>query len=238
MKYAKIVIMQSTEKPKIADELYQKNVEFWETAWSRVKKASTTIPDVIDYIPRIPGVFQENGCKNILDIACGSGWLCFFLQEHGFQVTGVDISPSAIKLANEVKDERKLTDNQINFVLADMTRLELPSGIEFDGLLVNAAFEHLDFQRGKNFLHEIKNFIAKDGIMFGVFDKVGTGKKGEYELLADGSQQYLDTFRAGMLLRNYSDDELKEILESANWEILSWDTNNFESRIIVAKNKK
>lgn len=228
--------MQNTEKPKIADEIYQKNVEFWETAWSRVKKASTTIPDVIDYIPRIPGVFEAHGCKSILDIACGSGWLCFFLQEHGFQVTGVDISPSAIRLANEVKTERKLDDKQINFVLADMMKLELPSQSQFDGLLINAAFEHLDYQRGKTFIQEIKKFIKPNGIMFGVFDKVGTGQKGEYELLEDGSQQYLDTFRAGMLLRNYSDDELKEILASANWEILSWKTNNFESRIIVAKN--
>ena len=230
--------MQNTEKPKIADELYQKNVAFWETAWSRVTKVTTSIPDVIDYIPHIPGVFKDHGCKSILDIACGSGWLCFFLQEHGFQVTGLDISPSAIKLANRVKAERMLPNEQVNFVLADMTQIEFLSGTEFDGLLINAAFEHLDFQRGKNFLQEIKKYIKKDGILFGVFDKVGTSQKGEYEVLEDGSQQYLDTFRAGMILRNYSDDELKEILANTNWEILSWRMNNFESRIIVAKNKK
>lgn len=230
--------MQDTQKQRLSDELYKKNVDFWEDAWQRVKKASTTIPDVIDYIPRIPVIFREHQCKSILDIACGSGWLCFFLQEEGFKVTGVDISPAAIKLAQVVADERQLDPKDINFVQADMMNLNLAETSQFDGLLINAAFEHLDFERGKEFLQKIKTYIKAEGIMFAVFDKVATGNKGEFEVLPDGSHQYTDLMRAGMLLRNYSDEELREILRLSNWEILSWETNSFDSRIVVARNKK
>ena len=71
--------------------------------------------------------------------------------------------------------------------------------------------------------------------MFAVFDKVATGKKGEFEVLEDGTHQYTDEFRDGMFLRNYSDDELKELLANAGWEIQSLKKNKMESRVVVAK---
>jgi len=71
--------------------------------------------------------------------------------------------------------------------------------------------------------------------MFAVFDKVATGNKGEYEVLADGTHQYTDQFRDGMFLRNYSDTEIEDLLAQANWQIVSMQKNKFESRIVVAK---
>lgn len=216
-------------------KLFQKNLDFWEQAWSRVKKASTKIPDVLDYIPEIPGAFQQHDCKKILDIACGSGWLSFYLQEHGFKVTGIDISESAIRLANEVLEERNCKD--VEFVHGDMFAMDFPEN-HFDGILINACFEHLDYDRGQEFLQAIKKFIRADGIMFGVFDKVASGEKGTYEVLEDGSHQYSDEFRDGMLLRNYNDQELDSLLKSNGWQVESLRKNDFGSRIVVAKNLK
>lgn len=216
-------------------KLYQKNLDFWEDAWARVKKANTNIPDVLDYVPEIPDVFQKYNCKTILDIACGSGWLSFFLQEHGFKVTGVDISESAIRLANEVLEERKVKG--INFIQADMFAMDFPDN-SFDGILINACFEHLDYQRGKEFLLMIKKYLRPDGIMFGVFDKVASGERGTYEVLEDGSHQYNDKFRDGMLLRNYPDEELDALLKETQWQVESLRKNDYESRIVVAKNIK
>lgn len=237
---------------KVSQERYQKNLDFWETAWSRVKEPSVKIPAVLDYIPDIPKVFAENNCKHILDLACGTGWLCYYLNEHGFESSGVDISKSAIKLANEflekrkaVKPYEKLFDSgleaseinleKVHFYEQDIFAMDFPDA-SFDGILINAAFEHLDYARGKEFLEKIKSFMADDAIMFAVFDKVASGKKGEFEVLEDGTHQYVDEFRDGMFLRNYSDDELQELLASAGWEILSLKKNKMESRIVVAKN--
>ena len=219
----------------IEAELYQKNLDFWEDAWQRGKKANTSIPDVLDYIPEIPQAFKKHQCQNILDLACGSGWLSFYLQEHGFKLTGIDISPSAIKLANGVLAERQLED--INFVEGDIFAMDFPEN-HFDGILINACFEHLDYDRGKEFLSAIKKFVKPDGIMFGVFDKVASGEKGTYEVLEDGSHQYNDEYRDGMLLRYYNDDELDALLKESGWQVDSLRKNDFGSRIVVAKNLK
>lgn len=229
---------------------YQKNIAFWEEAWSRVKKASTKIPDVLDYIPHIPQVFKKHNCTNILDIACGSGWLSFYLNEHGLNATGIDVSESGIRLATELLAERqanpeetlfntgitpKLSD--IKFQVMDMFAMNFPKN-HFDGILINACFEHLDYARGKEFLQKIKHYIKPDGVMFGVFDKVASGERGTFEVLEDGSHQYTDQYRDGMLLRNYSDEELNDLLNQAQWQVESITKNSFESRIIIAKNHK
>lgn len=219
----------------IDEKLYQKNLDFWEDAWARVKKANTNIPDVLDYVPEIPLAFKKYNCKRILDIACGSGWLSFYLNEHGFEVTGVDISQSAIRLANEILEERKL--NTVQFIQADMFTMNFPEN-SFDGILINACFEHLDYARGREFLLMIKKYLRPGGIMFGVFDKVASGERGTYEVLEDGSHQYNDQYRDGMLLRYYPDEELNTLLEESKWQVESLRKNSYESRVIVAQNIK
>jgi SAM-dependent methyltransferase len=37
----------------------------------------------------------------ILDIGCGSGWLCEYFARLGYDITGIDISPDLIQIANE-----------------------------------------------------------------------------------------------------------------------------------------
>jgi len=220
---------------QIAENLNQKNLAFWETAWSRVKTPSTNIPESMAYLLEAPEIFKTNKCKNILDIACGSGWLSFLLAENGFDVTGIDISKSAIKLAKSVQEQRQ--ENKIDFIELDMFAMKFGKN-QFDGILVNACLEHLDLARGEQFIANIKEILKPEAVMFGVFDKVGTSDKGEYEVLDDGTQQYKDEFRNGMFLRNYSDEELKQLFAKHSWQIESLKYNSYGSRIIVAKNQK
>ncbi|HEV7396364.1 MAG TPA: methyltransferase domain-containing protein, partial [Pyrinomonadaceae bacterium] len=37
----------------------------------------------------------------ILDVGCGSGWLCEYFARFGYNVTGIDISPALIEMARE-----------------------------------------------------------------------------------------------------------------------------------------
>lgn len=214
---------------------YKRNVEFWETAWSRVTKASTKIPD-IDYIPDIPKVFQSYNCQKILDCACGSGWLSFYLNEHGFEVEGIDISPSGIKLGKEIIKEKNI--QKVNIQVGDILELDrLFLNASFDGALINACLEHLDFVRAKIFFQKISKVLKKDGVLFGVYDLVGTSDKGEFDVLEDGTRAYKDPMRDGMFLRCYSDEELLELHSVSGFNIESKQVNSYGSRVIVAKLK-
>lgn len=45
--------------------------------------------------------FREGGGRRLLDFGCGSGLFLELAEQRGFDVTGVDLSPDSVKLANE-----------------------------------------------------------------------------------------------------------------------------------------
>ena len=73
-------------------------------------------------------------CKpggHVLDVPCGNGRLSFQLAEHGFRVTGVDISREFIAEAlnarnaiNQVATAPGTELTRVEFILADMRRVE------------------------------------------------------------------------------------------------------------------
>lgn len=54
-----------------------------------------------------------------LEIGCGTGPICCFLAECGFEVQGIDVSPSAITIAQQQAQQREL---EITFRVADVCR--------------------------------------------------------------------------------------------------------------------
>ncbi len=61
-----------------------------------------------------------------IDLGCGSGNVSCELAEAGFQVTGVDFSPVAVRKARARAAERGLGEDRIRFLQADLTRDALP----------------------------------------------------------------------------------------------------------------
>jgi len=55
----------------------------------------------------------------VLDVGCGAGRCCLYLQKHGHQVVGIDVSPLAIKTCRRrgVKDARVLPFTQVSRAL-------------------------------------------------------------------------------------------------------------------------
>jgi len=78
------------------------------------------IPWNIETPPRVLVKLAENGqiqpCKTI-DLGCGAGNYAIYLASVGFDVTGVDISPSAIALADANAKKNGIT---CRFVAADI----------------------------------------------------------------------------------------------------------------------
>ncbi len=56
-----------------------------------------------------------------LDIGCGTGTTSVYLVEHGWQVTGLDFVPKAIRKA---KRRAERSDVSVDFRLADVTKLD------------------------------------------------------------------------------------------------------------------
>lgn len=59
---------------------------------------------------------KVNPCKTI-DLGCGIGYYAIYLASRGFDVTGIDISPTAIKIAKEKAEGKRV---KCNFIVADV----------------------------------------------------------------------------------------------------------------------
>lgn len=72
-----------------------------------------------DFIARLIDLLQPKPDATILDVACGRGRHSFEFHRHGYQVTGIDLSPKNIQDAQE---SRKAKDNKesIEFMVQDM----------------------------------------------------------------------------------------------------------------------
>jgi len=103
--------------------------------------------------------FRKYHCRSVIDIGCGIGNHALRLSKLGYQVTGVDVSPTMLKIAKEKDKERK-----IRFIRGDMKKLEkvISKGQRFDaGICLGQVFSHLitdeDVQAFLSRLHKILN---------------------------------------------------------------------------------
>ncbi|MCC7529823.1 MAG: class I SAM-dependent methyltransferase [Candidatus Melainabacteria bacterium] len=224
----KAIIEQAQEK---ASELrasaeYRENIDFWHQAWNMCTKPYTRMPD-LEYLPWIPERLHAAAASRVLDLGCGSGWLSVYLSREGFKVTGIDVAGHALELG---KQWAAMEDLQIQFDAGDLGDLPYPDG-SFDAVVANSIIEHLPLSLALVAVAKLKTVLALGGTFVGCFDKVGTGP-GQYYKLDDGTQIYTDKSRKGMMLRYFSDNELKDLFNG--WTIEELKTLDSGSRFVVA----
>ena len=214
---------------KNIEEIYEENLYFWDTAWQRVSKPHKELPK-LPYIHEITRKLKKYQVKKVLDLGCGSGWLSVFISKYGFEVTGIDVAKPAIELG---KTWAKEDNSNVNFLIGDLLNLPFKEG-SFDAIICNSVLEHFRYDQAQILFEKIHKILIEKGFFFGCFDAVGSGK-GEYFELPDTTHVYIDPARKGMMLRNYTDKELRELL--SNFDILSFDKNSFGSRLVWARKK-
>lgn len=211
------------------DQIYQENLRFWDAAWKRVTGPHKELPK-LPYIHEITRKLKKYQVKKVLDLGCGSGWLSIFIAKYGFDVTGIDIAKPAVELGKQWSKEDNVN---VNFLVGDMFNLPFKEK-SFDAVICNSVLEHFRLDQSEKIFDRINSILVDKGFLFGCFDQVGTGK-GEYYELGDSTHVYTDQARKGMMLRNYTDQELKDLMK--NFDILSFDKNNYGSRLVWARKK-
>ncbi|MBQ7568841.1 class I SAM-dependent methyltransferase [bacterium] len=103
----------------------------WEERYSRPGR-KRHVPDslLLENWHRLEG-------PRILDVACGEGRNSLFLASKGFQVTGIDRSPTAIAKARQWASEASLNPD---FICWDLDSLSLP-GAPYDSIVVTRYWQ-------------------------------------------------------------------------------------------------
>lgn len=113
-------------------DLYERHA----AAWSALREKSAFIE--LGWLEKFRGALPQGGA--VLDLGCGSGLpIAHWLMEHGFQVTGVDASPTLIAICRERFPASRWPAAE--WIEADMRHLTLTRC--FDGVIAWHSFFHL-----------------------------------------------------------------------------------------------
>jgi SAM-dependent methyltransferase len=155
--------------------------------------------------------WQKQGLVHgdVLDIGCGLGDNAIFLARHGFHVTGLDISPTALITA-----ERRAKDAgvDVTFAVADSTKLEGYT-VAFDTVIDSGMFHCLD-DDGKHSYAKAVHRATRDGatLLMSCF--------------CDANPPDPDRPRPVV-----SEQTLRDVLGGAGWDIVSLEPNTVRREV-------
>lgn len=101
--------------------------------------------------------------RHILDVGCSTGQMAYALADHGFNVTGLDIDPAMITMANLKSHNAR---NRPEFRIGSMTGLRtIAGGNFFDGIIcLGNTVPHLtDLSERRTFFSESYASLKQNG---------------------------------------------------------------------------
>lgn len=110
---------------------------------------------------------RDNGCKRILDVACGTGVDSIMLLEEGFEVVSIDASDKMLKYALKERWNRRKETKFDNWVIEEANWLTLYDDIQpligdgFDAVMcLGNSFAHLldNYGDQREQIQAIRNF--------------------------------------------------------------------------------
>ena len=103
---------------------------------------------------------------NILDLGCGTGKHSIELSKRGHSVTGVDISPDMLAIAQlNLEKESKV---KCNFLLGDIRLIKIGKKFDIVILMFHVINLLLKTQEVESLINEVYSSLNKDGIL--IFD--------------------------------------------------------------------
>jgi SAM-dependent methyltransferase len=201
--------------------------------WRRFDAAKIPTKDSTPHLDRFLRTVQEAAPAGsplaLLDVGCGSGRLGKRLYEQGFAVTGVDISPDAVRAAEELA-VAAATGPRLRFVEADFAADRPPriDGGPFDVAVCQLVISIVGGARERsNLLRHIHDNLRPDGWLYlsasGVSDTINAGYARLYAEdvhLTGERHSYLSRDERGEVLymtHHFTVDEFTRLLESAGF---------------------
>lgn len=110
---------------KQLDKFINRHNNHWAGRIKKVFEISTTL-------------LPANG--SLLDLGCSIGTYAFEFAQKGYNVSGVDLSPQSIKIAQEIAKQNRIS---INYQVADICYQNIYKDNEFDIIYAGDIVEHL-----------------------------------------------------------------------------------------------
>lgn len=113
---------------------------------------------------------KEFSVQSGLDIGCGGGWFTRAFTKAGYQMTGLDISPEMLNVAQETAMKEGLRGE---YLLGDISKFHSPKKYDF-ATAINDCINYLPKERINSAFKCVKAALKKGGIF--LFDVSSEGK--------------------------------------------------------------
>jgi ubiquinone/menaquinone biosynthesis C-methylase UbiE len=172
------------------------------------RRLKTPVPFLAEALP----VFKQLKVKRVLDLGCGVGRNSIYLAKEGFDIVGVDVSKSALKLANKWAEEERLSN--VTFTLGTMVSIPFDD-CHFDAVVSISVIHHGIKKDILTTITEINRILKKKGIFLANIASVEDPRYGEGEKTEENTFRILEAFeeyRFEELHHFFTRKEVSEIL--------------------------
>jgi len=206
---------------------------FWDRIWNDEKFESYR--EYIKFDKEYPFLdfFKKYKVKNVCDAACGFGKFSVLCAKAGYKVSGFDIAENSITMTQDMMKDLGCKFNE--YKTSCITKIEFEDGA-FDGVVANSVLDHLRFDDAVLALKELNRITKTGGLVYFSFD--GLEKEDSeipHNLHSDGSFEYTEGERKGMIFKHYTHDDVKKLVKG--YEVLMFREDKAGNRHIVTKSK-
>jgi 2-polyprenyl-3-methyl-5-hydroxy-6-metoxy-1,4-benzoquinol methylase len=139
---------------------------------------------------------------NAIDLGCGAGNYAIYLANLGFNMTGVDVSPTAVRIARENAKKKGIRCNfLVADVLGDLDEIEQTYDFAYDWELLHHIFP----EKRRRYIENVSKILNPEGQYLSVCFN-------EKDPHFGGSGKYRKT-RLGTILYFSSENELRRLFE-------------------------
>lgn len=189
---------------------------YWERCWKEEEAE-----ELYKYLDSYYGmkskeldVLKGHNVVKVCDAACGFGAYSLALATNGFDVYSFDISDAAVEITKN--GLKKYGIESDNVKVASILNTGYADAF-FDGIIAHAVIDHLTTGDAVKALEELLRITHVDGLVLMTFDIAEEEDYREEHIThEDGTMEYVNGSRNGMLFRPYNWDRIDEFLSGYN----------------------
>ncbi len=144
-------------------------MEKWDQLYAHKLKTREYIKDMRGYqadhqpaiVEQVNEVYRPKKSNVYLEIGCGPAYLGLYYGKKGMTIVGIDISISALKIAQKLARQYK-TKNTL-FICGDITQMPFATGV-FDIVYGGGVIEH--FRNTQAVVSDSHRILKKNGVSF------------------------------------------------------------------------
>jgi len=163
----------------------------WEKYYATLKELPKRYRKFASFVVEALPAFKNQGIEFVLDLGCGAGRHSVYLARSGFDVVGIDVSKSALRIAKEWAQEENL--GKLRLVQCTMTHIPLRDS-QFDAVISVSVVHHAVKRDIEETIDEIHRILKINGIFLANLASVKDPRYGKGAMVEANTFKMLEAF--------------------------------------------